>query len=80
MGEHWRHLANTTEPFVCGGDAALCQVTLTACYDLLQSACSHMHRFVGDLQVSQITHCDSLLISEIADEILRQLGVHYEAE
>lgn len=34
----------------------------------------------GELQVSQITHCDSLLISEIADEILRQLGVHYDAE
>jgi len=25
----WRHLANTTEPSVCCGDAALCQVTLT---------------------------------------------------
>jgi len=22
-GEHWRHLANTTEPSVCGGDAVL---------------------------------------------------------
>jgi len=31
-GAHWRHLANTTEPFVCGGDAALCQITLTSCY------------------------------------------------
>jgi len=39
-----------------------------------------MHVFVGELQVSQITHCGSLLISEIADEILRQLGVHYDAE
>jgi len=27
-GAHWRHLANTTEPSVCGGDAALCQMTL----------------------------------------------------
>jgi len=35
---------------------------------------------VGELQLSQMTHCDSLLISEIADEILRQLGVHYDAE
>ena len=24
--------ANTTEPSVCGGDAALCQITLTTCY------------------------------------------------
>jgi len=31
-GAHWRHLANTTEPSVCGGDAALCQITLTTCY------------------------------------------------
>ena len=28
---HWRQLANTTEPAVCGGDAALCQVTRTTC-------------------------------------------------
>jgi len=28
---HWRHLANTTEPSMCGGDAALCQITLTTC-------------------------------------------------
>jgi len=31
-GAHWRHLANTTEPSICGGDAALCQITLTNCY------------------------------------------------
>jgi len=29
MGAHWRQVANTTEPFVCGGDAALCKITLT---------------------------------------------------
>ena len=28
---HWRHLANTIEPSVCGGDAVLCQITLTTC-------------------------------------------------
>jgi len=31
-GAHWHHLANTTEPSMCGGDAALCQITLTTCY------------------------------------------------
>ena len=32
-GVNWRHLANTTEPSMCGaGDAVLCQVTLTACF------------------------------------------------
>ena len=33
-GAHWRHRANTTEPSVCGGDATLCQITLTTCYFL----------------------------------------------
>ena len=31
-GAHWRHLKNTTEPSMCGGDAALCQITLTTCH------------------------------------------------
>jgi len=31
MGAHWHHLANTIEPSVCGGDAVLCQITLTTC-------------------------------------------------
>jgi len=30
-GACWRHLANTIEPSVCGGDSALCQITLTTC-------------------------------------------------
>ena len=30
-GGHRRHLANTVKPSVCGGDAACCQITLTAC-------------------------------------------------
>jgi len=31
-GAHWCHLAITTGPFVCGSNAALCQITLTTCY------------------------------------------------
>jgi len=31
-GAHWRHLAHTTEPSICGGDMTLCQITLTHCY------------------------------------------------
>jgi len=30
-GADWRHLANTTEPSICSGDVALCQITLTTC-------------------------------------------------
>jgi len=29
---HWCHLANMNELSICGGNAAWCQVTLTACY------------------------------------------------
>jgi len=31
---HCRHLANTIELSVCGGDLVLCQITLTTCYGL----------------------------------------------
>ena len=61
----------------CG--AASSQITLSSLvYYSQHVAC--MRVSVGELQVSQITHRDSLLISEISDEILRRLGVHYDAE
>ena len=34
-GAHWRHMANTTEPSMCGGDVACCQITLMTCYYLI---------------------------------------------
>jgi len=34
---HWRHLKNMTEPSMCGGDVALCQITLTTCCLFLMS-------------------------------------------
>jgi len=30
-GADWRHLKNTTKPSMFGGDAAVCQITLTTC-------------------------------------------------
>jgi len=33
-GAYWRNLANTTEPSVYVGDAALCQITLTTCFSI----------------------------------------------
>jgi len=33
---HWRNLVNTTEPSMCGSDAACCQSTLTTCSELCQ--------------------------------------------
>jgi len=32
MGCTLAHVADTTEPSVCSGNAALCQITLTTCY------------------------------------------------
>jgi len=37
---HWRHLANTTEPSVCGGDAILRQIALTTCFPSDCYSCS----------------------------------------
>ena len=34
-GAHWRHLANTTKPSMCIGDAALCKITLSTCSTFL---------------------------------------------
>jgi len=53
MGVDWRQLANTTEPPVCGGDAALCQITLTTCYypHLLQTV---VHRTVKAKNITKI--------------------------
>ena len=43
QGAHWRHLKNTTEPFMCGVDAAaLCQVTLTTCFYILCMQVLHL--------------------------------------
>jgi len=41
-GAHWRHLANATEPSMCGSDAALCQITL---FPYFLSAGTHMCHF-----------------------------------
>ena len=36
-GAHWRHLANTTEPFMCGGDVTLSNYFDTCTNDLSKS-------------------------------------------
>jgi len=48
-------MANATEPSVCGGDAALCQITLTTClnagsempllYSAARGECTHLILF-----------------------------------
>jgi len=39
---HWRHLANTIEPSMCGGDAACCQITLSTCCVVLHLWNNHI--------------------------------------
>ena len=65
-GAHWRHLKNMTEPSICGGDAALCQITLTTCHQLVsaryhqQSACSMCNaRFKNFRSIQIRTLCPS---------------------
>ena len=40
---HWRNLANRAEPSLCGGDAALCQMTLTSCSHSRHSVAVPLH-------------------------------------
>ena len=63
-GAHWRHLANTIEPSICGGDAVLCQFTLTTCFHIItftqadapyQAAAQIEPRTNGTLRVSRST-------------------------
>ena len=35
LGAYWRNLSNTIGQSVCGGDAALCQITLTTCFFII---------------------------------------------
>ena len=67
-GAHWRHLKNTTEPSMCGGDAALCQITLTTCYNHPLELC----RFYQSYDVScspfvtaQFLECSVCAIAEV---------------
>jgi len=43
-GAHQRNLANTTEPSMCGGDAAYCQIPLALCNRLAK-----LEHFAGEL-------------------------------
>ena len=59
-GAHWRHLANTSESSVCGGDAALCEITLTTCFMQINFC------------ILLLAYCDYSIISLIETKKLRQ--------
>jgi len=63
-GAHWRNLANTTEPSVCGCDAALSQITLTTCWSFLitvyqvsEKKILHIGRFSVSAPLILLTRC-----------------------
>jgi len=56
LGAHSRHLANTIQPSVCGDDAALCQITLTTCYNFRKGG-----HAPSKMQISYFTHRTCLL-------------------
>ena len=56
MGAHWLQLVNTTEPSVCGVDAAFFQITLTTCYYTAQRPV-HLYRSTKGGRLSRPRHC-----------------------
>ena len=70
MGAHRRHLANTTEPSVCGGDAALCQITLTTCCLSSLHACFSNSQHV---EMSHVMECQSPNLPDSKSHVLIEL-------
>jgi len=62
LSAHWRHLANTTEPCMFGGDAALCQITLTTEYScfIVIAFCVRHSRDKMHIGYSRLCVCLSL--------------------
>jgi len=63
-GAHWRHLKNMTEPSMCGGDAALRQITLTTC-----CICSLVLK-LQEFRVAPSPNCEA----KLADFLSHNLG------
>jgi len=52
-GAHWRHLTNTTEPSMCGGDAAITHVDAVYCYRSSSVVCRSVGRFVTRVSLAK---------------------------
>jgi len=64
-GAHWCHLKNMTEPSMCGGDAALCQITLTTCYSCYHHRHYHRTAHMTGMQPSQQDSSNNLDLGTI---------------
>jgi len=74
---HWCNLANTTEPSVCGGNAALRQITLTTCYYYYYAALQYYVDVAYCYRRSSVVCLSVLLVSsaKIAEPIRMQFGM-----
>jgi len=62
-GVHWYCLTNTTEPSMCGSNAALYQIALTTCFMLqvqMQRCASHLILIIGSVC---LCHCERLSVT-----------------
>jgi len=60
-GAHLHHSKNTIEPSMCGGDAALCQITLSTCCPVVSSSSFFCLCFFPRL-ISAIAHWMSIIL------------------
>jgi len=67
---HWCHLANTIELPVCGGDAALCQITMTT---LVRNVWTKVRKQAG-LRKAVFNKVNELLSRQMAHFVLRSLS------
>jgi len=78
---YWRNLVNMTEPFVGGGDAALCQIALSTCCYV---RCARMSCCCADIELVynavialvmvQPFHSGEMLISVLCEKLTGQPG------
>ena len=59
------HIGNTTEPSVCGGDAAFCQITLTTCY-------YSIHRVSYKRKITNLATCGIQMSSQRQKQLCHQ--------
>jgi len=45
-GAHWRYLVNAVQPFMCSGNAACCQITVTTYFFLSAGPCTPFPPFI----------------------------------
>jgi len=81
---HWRHVKNTTEPSMCSGDTALCQITLATCLyfifiqkifcNVCQPTCLTLLHMIWLL--SSVVYCSDWSLVQSCYCCTQSLGLH----